>query len=79
MNDQVNHPSHYQGSIECIDAIEASMSPDAFKGYLKGNAMKYLWRAGKKGNLNDAITDLEKSTWYIKKLGETLVKNCEKI
>lgn len=44
-NDNVNHPAHYtKGSVECIKAIEASMSPEAFRGYLKGNCMKYLWR-----------------------------------
>ena len=43
--DVVNKPSHYNtGNIECIDAIEESMSSVAFKGYLKGNCMKYLWR-----------------------------------
>ena len=38
MTDYVNSPPHYNsGNIECIDAIEESMTPDAFKGYLKGN------------------------------------------
>ena len=33
--DVVNKPSHYNtGSIECIDAIEESMSSVAFKGQL---------------------------------------------
>jgi hypothetical protein len=27
-----------------------------------GNAVKYIWRAGEKGDL---ITDLEKARWYI--------------
>ena len=41
--DAVNSPDHYNtGNIECIDAIEESMSSVAFKGYLKGNCMKYL-------------------------------------
>ena len=42
--DAVN-PSHYKrGDVECIDAIKASMSAEAFKGYLKGNNIKYMWR-----------------------------------
>jgi hypothetical protein len=61
----VNHPSHYtQGDIECIEAIEASMSKDAFKGYLKGNIMKYLWRYEQKGGLES----LQKAEWYLKEL-----------
>ena len=43
--DMVNKPPHYnQGGIECIEAIEASMSEKAFAGYCKGNVIKYLWR-----------------------------------
>ena len=43
MTDYVNSPPHYNsGNIECIDAIEESMTPDAFKGYLKGNIQKYM-------------------------------------
>ena len=49
MTDFVNHPPHYQGTIECIDAIEASMSAEAFKGSLKANVMKYVWRYETKG------------------------------
>jgi len=68
MNEAVYHPSHYmEGAIECIDAIEASMTPVAFKGFLKGNAMKYLWRYEKKGNANQ---DLQKAIFYLSKLEE---------
>ena len=43
--DNINHPAHYtQGTIECIDAIESSMTPEEFRGYLKGCQMKYIWR-----------------------------------
>ena len=64
--DPVNHPSHYtQGDIECIDAIDASMSTSEFRGYLKGNTMKYLWRYGLKGT---GIEDLKKSRWYLDRL-----------
>mgnify|MGYP003643486838 CR=1 FL=1 len=64
--DVVNNPSHYNtGSIECIDAIEESMSSVAFKGYLKGNCMKYLWRYDYKGK---QVQDLQKAGWYLHKL-----------
>jgi len=41
------------------------MSSVAFKGYLKGNCMKYLWRYDYKGK---PIEDLEKAQWYLAKL-----------
>jgi len=64
--DVVNNPDHYNtGNIECIDAIEESMSSVAFKGYLKGNCMKYLWRYDYKGK---QVEDLEKAGWYLNKL-----------
>lgn len=64
--DAVNYPSHYtRGAIECIDAIESSMSYEEFKGYLKGNCIKYLWRAGLKDN---AVEDIRKAGWYRDKL-----------
>jgi GT2 family glycosyltransferase len=64
--DMVGAPKHYNtGNIECIDAIEESMSSVAFKGYLKGNCMKYLWRYDYKGK---QVEDLQKAGWYLQKL-----------
>ena len=61
INSDAINPSHYtSGSIECIEAIEASMSADEFQGFLKGNCMKYLWRYRQK----NGIEDLLKSEWY---------------
>ena len=66
--DVVNHPDHYTGGdIECIDAIQASMTHLEFMGYLKGNAEKYLWRYRMKGKPQE---DLEKARWYITKMLE---------
>ena len=66
--DNVNKPPHYNsGDIEAIDAIKASMSPVEFKGYLKGNALKYIWRYRYKGK---PVEDLKKCQWYLKKLTE---------
>jgi len=65
-SDVVNNPDHYNtGNIECIEAIEESMSSVAFKGYLKGNCMKYLWRYDYKGK---QVEDLEKAGWYLRRL-----------
>ncbi len=71
MVDPVNHPSHYtQGGIECIEAIRASMTPEAFAGYCKGNILKYLWRWEKKGGSED----LCKAAVYLNWLIETAEK-----
>tara|TARA_R110000803_G_scaffold50206_1_gene104305 strand:- start:3807 stop:4154 length:348 start_codon:yes stop_codon:yes gene_type:complete len=65
-SDPVNSPNHYtQGGIECFDSIQASMSKEAFDGFLKGNAMKYIWRYDKKGK---AKQDLDKANWYLTRL-----------
>lgn len=69
--DPVNRPKHYnQGDIECIDAIRAALTPEEFRGYLKGNSLKYLWRADLKGGLED----LRKAQWYINQEIERRVK-----
>ena len=69
--DMVGSPKHYNtGNIECIDAIEESMSSVAFKGYLKGNCMKYLWRYDYKGK---QVEDLQKAAWYLNKLTEMVI------
>ena len=70
--DMVGAPKHYNtGNIECIDAIEESMSSVAFKGYLKGNCMKYLWRYDYKGK---QVEDLQKAGWYLNKLTEMVTE-----
>lgn len=62
--DVVNKPPHYQGKVEAIDAIESAMTYEAFKGYLHGNAIKYLMRWTKK----NGVEDLRKAEWYLRKL-----------
>jgi hypothetical protein len=70
VSDPVNHPAHYTaGSIECIDAIEAALTPEQFIGYCRGNALKYLWRMGLKG---DKVQDGEKARWYVNHLLDSL-------
>ena len=59
------NPAHYQkGGVECIEAIEASMTAEAFKGFLKGNCIKYLYRYENK----NGIEDLKKAEWYLLRL-----------
>lgn len=57
-HDDVNHPSHYTNhpsGVECITVTE-------HMNFCRGNAIKYIWRAGDKGN---EIQDLEKARFYI--------------
>lgn len=57
----VQSPAHYQlGGIEAIDVIDEAIADPA--SFYRGNAIKYLLRAGRKG---DARQDLEKARWYI--------------
>lgn len=56
--DVVNHPSHYTAhpsGIECITVTE-------HMNFNRGNAVKYIWRAGEKGS---EVEDLKKARWYI--------------
>lgn len=58
MGDSVNHPAHYNehpSGVECIDVVEHF-------NFNIGNAIKYLWRQGLKGN---SVEDLKKANWYI--------------
>ena len=64
--DMVNSPPHYKiGGIEAIDYIQAKLTPEEFRGYLKGNVLKYTSRAGYK---EDAGKDVDKMVWYALKL-----------
>ena len=66
----VNHPLHYGGdtTYECIKVLKAWMSADEYRGFLRGNAIKYLCRTGKK---DETVQELKKSAWYINKLIES--------
>ena len=57
-HDPINHPAHYTrhpSGVECIQIAEHF-------GFCLGNAIKYIWRAGEKG---DALEDLKKARWYL--------------
>ena len=61
MDTQDINPAHYKvGGIECIDYLKAKLSAEEFRGFLKGNAVKYLSRAEHKGNAEDYA----KANWY---------------
>lgn len=57
-SNEVDHPRHYNrhpSGIECIQIVR-------HMNFNVGNAIKYLWRAGKKGSTTE---DLKKAIWYI--------------
>lgn len=67
--DNVKHPAHYnQSSLECWDAIKASMSDEAFRGFLRGNIFKCIWRCEDKGGAQD----VRKAAQYCERLVEEL-------
>ena len=71
--DMVDNPPHYNnGSIECIEAIEAMLSKDEYIGYLRGNALKYMWRFRYKSK---PFEDLRKARWYEERLMKFLLDN----
>lgn len=69
MSDPVNGPGHYrQGGVECIDAIQAALTVEEFRGYCKGNVLKYVWRERHKGGAES----LRKAAWYVARLLGTM-------
>ena len=61
--DVVNSPSHYKvfPDMEAIDIIEKVLTDEEFKGYCKGNFLKYRLRAGEKDEVGQEI---DKSNVY---------------
>jgi hypothetical protein len=56
--DLVDQPPHYTAhpsGVECIEVTE-------HMSFCLGNAVKYIWRAGLKG---DQVQDLQKAAWYL--------------
>jgi len=68
-NDQQYGGDHYVNmGVQPWKAMESWMSTEAFAGFLRGNAIKYLARADKKGG----IEDLKKARHYLDKLLEVV-------
>ena len=64
--DKVDHPKHYNRSIECIDEMRAVFGIEVVKHFCLCNVWKYRYRASDKNGQED----LEKSDWYMKKYME---------
>ena len=77
MNDPVNRPSHYQyGKFEVIDILEQAVSraPEAVKGSLQYQVLKYMLRLWDKEN---PLQDAKKSRWYLNRLIEKMEAEAE--
>lgn len=62
---RVNHPSHYNSlGKETIDILYDFLSNDEYKGFLKGNVLKYMHRY----KFKNGVEDLEKAKWYLEEL-----------
>ncbi len=59
--DLVDRPKHYTSVVPGIEAIQVTQHFN----FNRGNAIKYLWRAGSKGNSEKEIEDLQKAKKYI--------------
>lgn len=64
-HDAVNHPAHYTSDPSGIECIQITRH----RTFNIGNAIKYLWRAGLKSDIQGDqakhIEDLRKAVWYI--------------
>ena len=64
----VNHPEHYMAlpvdCAHCGQRVEAIQVTECMT-FNRGNAVKYLWRAGRKGSDWRGIEDLKKARWYV--------------
>lgn len=63
--EEVNHPDHYSGGIECIDAMRQCFGDKTVQDFCLCNAFKYLWRCFKKHS--KPLTDINKVQWYLAK------------
>lgn len=63
--DAIN-PIHYkQGNVEAIDGIKSALGQEGFEDYLRGQVIRYAWRARLKENY---LQDLKKMDWYCQRL-----------
>lgn len=63
--------AHYAHGIEPIDYMRSRFTPEEFRGFLRGNVIKYLSRYTDKGG----VEDLRKASVYLNWLIEHEVRN----
>lgn len=74
IDEAVRSPKHYKLpglNIESVDVLRSVLTPEEFKGFCRGNALKYLIRAGKK---DSELQDIKKAGVYIEWLIDTIKK-----
>ena len=71
--EQVNHPRHYMvGGIEVLAVLKAKLTEEEFRGYCKGNVLKYVMRAGHK---DEELQDYQKARFYLEEIIKGLPEN----
>lgn len=71
---KVNHPLHYNSlKKETIDILYDFLSDEEYKGFLKGNILKYMHRY----QFKNGVEDLEKAKWYLEELLEKELQSIE--
>lgn len=70
MEDNVNHPKHYQtpGGLECIDIIKSVLTKDEYIASCRANVLKYVIRYKSKGQ----VESLKKARWYLDEMISSL-------
>lgn len=63
-------PTHYQGSggRTCADTIRDAIGRGGMVAFWRGNAMKYLYRAGRKGGREGYLGDIAKAVDCLQRL-----------
>jgi hypothetical protein len=57
-----NVPHYNRGTVQPIDFMEGSFTPEEYRGFLKGQVIKYIARYRYKGT---AVEDLQKARQYL--------------
>lgn len=72
----VNNNTHYDTLHQPIETMQANMTPEAFRGYLRGNIIKYVCRIGRKdgeAELKEAKKIQDYAKWLVESLeGKTI-------
>ncbi|HHW90914.1 MAG TPA: DUF3310 domain-containing protein [Clostridiales bacterium] len=73
-NANVFHPKHYNtGKIEVIRIMEDQLTDEEYRGYIKGQVLKYITRERTKNGLED----LQKAAWYLNRLIKKLEREVQ--
>lgn len=73
--DVVNHPAHYtSGKIEVIRIMEDQLTDEEYRGYIKGQVIKYVTRERHKNGLED----LKKAAWYLNRLIQKMEREAKR-